>query len=315
MDNYYFIAGKDNLENISKLEISDVFDVKDKTGRRLILSKLQYNNAKFYIETNFLKVLSIDVPKNRIILELDQYTENLLSTIDDKCINLISELFDDNDKLRNIEINIESELSFRTLVQSQAQAQAQEKSFQVQVQVQSQSKTTKLYIDLDTNIILNNDNININSIKPNDMLRTLIGIESINLYPAESVCFTRTYCHMAEIYRSNLIKLEKRININNYSFSSDIKSIFKEEIILEDQSFDFTKTEVEIEQEHEHEHEPKSSDSSTHHQTLNSNMETIQEDTEEPTTSTEPSKPKTTRKYNKKIQPKHQATTRKKKTA
>jgi hypothetical protein len=90
----------------------------------------------------------------------------------------------------------------------------------------------------------NKNIIDLNQIKIGDMFRFLIGVESINLYPSESICFIRTYCHTGEIYRSNINKLTTRMPINNYTFSTDVNNVFQK-VVLEDQDISLIKTEVE----------------------------------------------------------------------
>ena len=50
-DNYIFVIGKNDTNTLSSgLSISDIFDVRDRSKKRLILSKISFNtNHKFFI--------------------------------------------------------------------------------------------------------------------------------------------------------------------------------------------------------------------------------------------------------------------------
>jgi len=67
-DNYIFVIGKNDISAISNgLSISDVFDVRDRLKKRLVLSKLSFSsNNKFFVESNFLRVVNIDLAKNKM---------------------------------------------------------------------------------------------------------------------------------------------------------------------------------------------------------------------------------------------------------
>ena len=90
-NNYIFVIGKNEVNTISTgLTISDVFDVRDRSKKRLILSKIAFqSNYKFFIESNFLKVLNVDQGKNKIILELDENSNKIFRLIDNKAMDLL----------------------------------------------------------------------------------------------------------------------------------------------------------------------------------------------------------------------------------
>lgn len=226
-DNYIFVIGKTNSSIIAEqLNIEDVYDVRDRLHKRLILSKLLFNNSKLLIESNFLKIIDIDIKKNKLILELDEETDKIFRSLDNKSIELLGELLED-EKIENMEIEMNGDLTFVPLVSDD-----------------NSSKVLRLCLDTKTTLKYNKNNITLDQIKVGDMFRFLIEIESINLYPSELICHIKQYCHMGEIYRTNVHKLNKRSTINEYKFSTDVENIFKK-VVLEDQDISLIKTEKE----------------------------------------------------------------------
>jgi hypothetical protein len=133
------------------------------------------------------------------------------------------------------------------------------------------SNTFRLCLDSKTTLKYNKNSIELNQVKVGDMFRFLIEIESINLYPNELLCHIRPYCHMGEVYRTNTYKLNKRIPINNYTFSTDVENVFQK-VVLDDQDISLIKTEVEPNCDSE-------DDNENHSQ--NKNLENISEESEE----------------------------------
>lgn len=230
MDTFIFVIGKTNSSVIEeKLNIDDVYDVRDRTHKRLILSKLMLNNKKLLIESNFLKVIDIDLKKNKLILELDDETDKLFRTLDNRCIELLGNLLED-EKMNNMEIVMNGDLTFVPLVSDDNSSNS--------------SNILRLCLDNKTTLKHNKNNISLDQVKVGDMFRFLTEIESINLYPIELICHTKQYCHMGEIYRTNIHKLNKRTSINDYTFSTDAENIFKK-VVLEDHDISLIKTEKE----------------------------------------------------------------------
>jgi hypothetical protein len=228
-----FVIGTDNNfnETIENLNITDIFDVRDRTRKRLILSRLATNEKKLLIESKFLKVVGIDNIKNKIIIELDNETENIFRQIDNKVIDLLGGLLDeDNTKMENVELNLENELTYVPLVSDDEKTK----------------NTFRLCLDSKTVLKYKKNTINLQQIKIGDMFRFLIELESINLYPNELLCHIRLYCHIGEIYRTNTVNLNSRKHINDYTFSTDVENVFNK-IVLEDQDINLIKTEKEPE--------------------------------------------------------------------
>jgi hypothetical protein len=231
-ENYIYVIGSnDDFANmLCDLHITDVFDVRDRTQKRLVMSKLAINNSKLLIESNFLKVISIDTGKNKVILELDSESDRVFKMLDNRIIELFGELLSDdsNDKMNHVELNMEGELTYVPLISDDTKL----------------SNTLRLCLDTKTTLKYNKNTISIDNVKVGDMFRFLIEIESINLYPGELLCHIRPYCHMGEIYRTNTYKLNKRVPINNYIFSTDVEKVFQT-VVLDDQDINLIKTEVE----------------------------------------------------------------------
>lgn len=237
----YVINGNNDLTNIlNNLTITDVFDVRDRTQKRLVLSKLMINNSKLLIESNFLKVVSIDINKHKIILELDSESEKIFRLLDNKVIDLLGDLLlgNSNNKINDIELNMNGDLTYVPLVSDDNKI----------------NNTFRLCLDAKTTLKYNKNIVGIENIKVDDMIRFLIEIESINLYPNELLCHIKPYCHMGEIYRTNTYKLNKRTLINNYTFSTDVENVFQK-VVLDDQDISLIKTEVEPETNINSEHE------------------------------------------------------------
>lgn len=227
-NNFIFVIGKNDYTLVdTELNVLDVFDVRDKSKKRLMLSKLSYGlNKKFFIESNFLPVVNVDLVKNKLILELDNESSNVFRTIDNKVINLLGDLLENNSSFDDVEI--EGNLTYIPLVSDE----------------KSSSNTLRLCLDSKMTFKYNTSLINLSEVKVGDMFRFLLGIESINLYPNEEICFVRTYCHAGEIYRTNISKLEKRTSINNYKFTTEVENIFTP-VVLEDQDISLIQTEIE----------------------------------------------------------------------
>jgi hypothetical protein len=240
-DNYIFIIGGTNdVSSISNdLIISDVFDVRDRSQKRLVLSKLLINNKKMLIESNFLRVVAIDSNKNKVILELDSESDKVFRLLDNKVIELLGDLLsENNEKMDGVELNIDGELTYVPIVSDE----------------NKMSNTFRLCLDSKTTLKYNKNSIELNQVKVGDMFRFLIEIESINLYPNELLCHIRPYCHMGEIYRTNTYKLSKRIPIKNYTFSTDVENVFQK-VVLDDQDISLIKTEIEPENDSENDSE------------------------------------------------------------
>ena len=262
-DNYYWIFDKDSIDKISNLSIKNVYDVTDRSNRPLILSTLKYDDCKFFIESTLLRVVNIDPSKNKIFIELDEISEKVFTKVDNICVDLLGELLesDENNRLANTVLNVGSELNFNSIAKDY-----NEKYISNEVNAKSvdvNKKFMKLSVDSSTIITQNKKRININSIKPNDIIRFLVCVESINLYPEELVCFVRTYCHLIEVFRNTNNEIEEITNrkpVEKYDFHSNTDTVFKK-TVLNDQDISFAKTEVEIKSVNEDDDSDSNSDS------------------------------------------------------
>jgi hypothetical protein len=209
---------------LDNLKINDSYDVRDKSNKRLVYNELIINDSKLYIETNFNKIININNDNRKLCILLDNELHSFFEDLDNKVVLLLDELFENNDFLNLLGDFDSNNIQYNSIIKEN-------------------NNTVKFKIDNDTEITYNNNNININDIKENDYIRMLLSIESINLYPNETICFLRFRIHLIDIYRYKTINLNSNYKLNNFKFTSDVHKFFKK-ITLDSEDISYIQTDV-----------------------------------------------------------------------
>ena len=212
----------DIFKPLNNLKINEIYDVRDKSNKRLIFNEILLNNNKFFIESNFNKVISIDPDTKKIIIQIDDIFRNFFEELDNTILNLLQELFI-NDEFLTLLGSYDDNIEYNSLIKEDG-------------------NNFRFKIDNDTTILYNNNNINFDQIKINDSIRILLSIESINLYPNEKISFLRLYIHLIDVYRPKVYNLNKK-SITNYKFSHDASTVF-EKIKLDTEDLSYIQTDV-----------------------------------------------------------------------
>jgi hypothetical protein len=223
-------------ECFENMKINYIANVIDKQNKKLLYCGLENDktNNKFFIETNFLKVLEIDEKNNKIVVELDAKTYNFFEELDNRCLYLLDNMFETSDYFEKMNIEIPSNLNFTTFIKDDI-------------------TIIKIKLDTETQINYCNNNIKISEININDtsstskmstilkgdMVRFLFSIESINVYTNENVTFARLFVHIADIYRPANYNFTKKNIVKEYVFANNSIETLK----MEDEDISYAKNE------------------------------------------------------------------------
>lgn len=218
----------DDFNDFDNFKINEIYDVRDRSNNRFIYNEVLYKGEKIFIETNFGRVKNIDLVHKKTIIEFDSESLNFFDNLDNRCVNLLGDLFENNDEFINMIGDFDKNLEYNSLIKEN-------------------SKNIKFKFDIDSNIMHNDQKINFTDLKIDDMVRTLISVESINLYTDEGIAFLRLYVHVCDVYRPKVYNFQKKCNIINYKFSSEID----EKIKLEEEDISYVKNENKLENEDE----------------------------------------------------------------
>ena len=73
MNKHIVVVGKEDTKeeynNFDKLNFLSVYDVKDKSKKRLVYAKLNYEGNRLLVETDYLNLIEVDLSKNYFIDE------------------------------------------------------------------------------------------------------------------------------------------------------------------------------------------------------------------------------------------------------
>jgi hypothetical protein len=189
---------------------NNVFELLDKSKKPLFWAQLNYDNNNFYIETDYLTVLDFNPEMKYIKVELDEKTLNLFNKIDDKAVELLDNLIS-NEEFSDLFDEIEGQLDYSTLAK---------------INNTSNKYFLKIKLDDKIKISFNKKKSNINelyehSFSPEDKLRLLLEINSLNLYKNDYKCGLKYYCHNIELNTPiNTSQFKRPVHNNdNYKFT------------------------------------------------------------------------------------------------
>lgn len=210
---------------INDLTIGEYFPIQDNNNNKLLINKLLSNNKKLFIESEFLKVIKVE--NNKLLLELPSNYKNFFNILDEKCLNLLENLINNESELDTWDIEWDSQnIEYKSIVDSS-------------------SNILKINTNSNTKIKFNNKNTDITQIKEGDLVGLVLGLDYISLLIDSMIARTKLYCYFVEIHRPNHYKIEQRETINNWDFSSKIDSsnIFIKTDTNDNDNFD-VKTEI-----------------------------------------------------------------------
>ena len=255
MNKHIVVVGKEDTKeeynNFDKLNFLSVYDVKDKSKKRLVYAKLNYEGNRLLVETDYLNLIEVDLSKNYFKVELNETTMDILEKIDNRGVELLDTLLNNNDEIKEMNLDIKGEFSYITLMKLDNNVQ---KNY-LRVRL---CENTKIYLN-DKEI--NKEEINQLQLDNDDMIRFLLEIDSINIYPQENVCGLKNFCLFIDIKKKIDETIFTRAKIENYKFTS--KKV-NNKIILEDFDLSYLRTDV----------SPKSDDDTNTNTNTNTNTKT-----------------------------------------
>ncbi len=233
MNKHIIVIGKEdsNYNNFEKLNYISVYDVKDKSKKRLIYAKLNYEDNRLLIETDYLNLLEVDLSKNYFKVELNETTRDLLENIDNRGVELMDNLLNCNEEVKEMNLDINGEFSYITL----KKVDNQQNSY-LRVRL---CENSKVYLN---NKEINKDEIDNLKLETGDMIRFLLEIDSINIYPQENICGLKNFCLFIDIKKKIDETIFTRTKIDNYKFSNN--KLNNNKIILEDYDLSYLRTDV-----------------------------------------------------------------------
>ncbi len=231
MNKHIIVVGKNEDSNFEKLNYITVYDVKDKSKKRLVYAKLNYEENRLLVETDYLNLIEFDLSKKYFKVELNEITMNVLSNIDDRGIELLDKLLNENDEVKEMNLDINGDLSYITL--SKFDTTLEKNYLRARL-----CENTKVYLN-DKEI--NREELNQLSLDKDDMVRFLLEIDSINIYPQENICGLKNFCLYIDIRKKIDETIFTHTKIENYKFSN--KKV-NNKIILEDFDLSYLKTDM-----------------------------------------------------------------------
>ena len=227
MDKYIYKIEQDDMNTLKELKIKEYFPIQDDLNNKLIINKLTFNDSKLFIETVYLKVIKIE--ENKLYLELPESHILLFNNLDDICSELLEKNINGNSDLDMLKyLYSENKINFENILYKSI--------------LEEDTKILKINIFSTTTIKLGNNIVSIKEIKSNDMIGVVLGLDYISLLmDVESlIARTKLYCYFINIYKPPVYNPEPREVINEWEFTSKIKSenIFIKTQISESDNFD-----------------------------------------------------------------------------
>jgi hypothetical protein len=238
MDKFVYKIESEKLETLNDLVIRESFPIEDNRGNKLVVNKLTLCGTKVFFETVYLKVLKVS--HNKLYLELPDSHIKLFNWLDDKSTELLEKLLDNSD---NKDISDISDI-FECFVEIP--------DIEYKSLLDDGSNIIKINVFSDTTIKLFGKTVELDEIKPNDYVGLVLGLDYISLLVGTDLksllARTKLYCYYVEIHKQHTYNPEPREKINQWEFSSKLKSenIFVKTQTTENDNFD-VKTEI---QEH-----------------------------------------------------------------
>ena len=234
----YKIDNNDDEFNIlSDLKIIECLPIHDcKTDHKLVVNKLGIGDMglKLFIETSYLKVLSIDEIK--LCLKLPQSHIDFFDTMDDKCAELLGKMVNGETELDITELYGQIDLMGYNNIETFDIANVEYKSL-----IDTNSGIMKINIFSDTTIKHSGKNISSSKIKPGDDVRIVLGLDYISLLIDSSNLLARTkiYSYFIDVSKNYTYVPSSREKIDDWKFTSNKKTdIFIKTNITENDNFD-----------------------------------------------------------------------------
>lgn len=228
MNKFVYKIEQENQDLLSQLRINNSLPIEDNNGNKMIINKLLLEDSKLFFETTYLKVLNVST--NKLYLEIPKSHIDLFNYLDDKCVELLENLmlgkFDiDIDKIfesRDLNVNYE-DITYKPIIDEK-------------------SNILSINVFTDTRIKQHGKIESLNNIKPNDYVGLVLGLDYISLLIDSKSLLARTklYCYYIEIHKQYIYKQEPRETIDEWKFSSKLKSdnIFIKTNTTENDNFD-----------------------------------------------------------------------------
>ena len=204
MEKFIYKLDQNDKTILSDLIIKEYCPIQDNNKNKLLINKLLLNNSKLFFETNYLKVVKI--VDNKLFLEIPESHVDLFNYLDQKCSVLLENLINSENELVTWDIKWDSQnIEYKSIINHN-------------------SNILKISITSDTNIKMNNNKICISDIKIGDIIGIVLGLDYISLLIESMIARTKLFCYYIEIHRTNQYYSEPREIINDWEFSSKIKS-------------------------------------------------------------------------------------------
>ena len=176
----------------------------------------------------YLKVLNVTT--NKLYLEIPKSHIDLFNYLDDKCVELLENLM-----LGKFEIDIDKIFESREL-------NVNYEDITYKPIINENSNILSVNVFTDTRIKQHGKSDSLNNIKPNDYVGLVLGLDYISLLIDSKSLLARTklYCYYIEIHKQYVYKHEPRETIDQWKFSSKLKSdnIFIKTNTTENDNFD-----------------------------------------------------------------------------
>lgn len=217
------IINKDDESNIKNIDIIDTYEVKDKKLRRFIYaplcSKKDGLTQKFYIETNLMKVMQVNATSNYIFVKPNEIATSVFNKLDDHTLELLQVLCNEHVDFMNVSENSD-DIDFIPIIEPD-------------------TGYIKIKFDKESEIKCKGNAITINDIAEGDLVKMLIFVECINVYPDENIAYDRLHIAFTDVTKE--IVKHKREKLNNHVFYSS--NSYYENVVLDDYDMSYIHTE------------------------------------------------------------------------
>lgn len=226
----------------SGLNISEYFPIQDNNSNKLVVNKLSLDKNKLFIETGFLKIMQVDNTNKKIYVELPQSHITFFNKLDELCGLLLSYL-----------LAGETSLSLCELLAHIDDDNMDLENINYKYILEDDSNILKVNIFENTTIKSTNGTLSLETIKPDDMVGFVFGLDYISMLinssPINSTSLdarTKLFCYYINVYKQHKYNPEPREIITDWNFSSKINSnnIFLKTNLTETDNID-VKTDIE----------------------------------------------------------------------
>ena len=214
-------------DDISDLKIIDSRLLIDEYSNRLLVNKIDIDNKKLYIETDFLKIKNIitnskDNIAYKIVFEASDKLKNIFNILDEKCKLLLEELVN-SDKINTL-INNNSTKLFDKIDYYSI--------------INDQTNEFKIYANNLTMVEYESEQISIKDMDINDSVSIVLNIDYISFLIDKSQARTKFY--------TNFIKVEpvEEVNVEEVNVEEvNVEEVKVEEVKVEEVKVEEVKAE------------------------------------------------------------------------